>query len=101
MSRPYISVDSNFSMASVSEQEKILAIGREEWCKLVQVIKKDALEKYDDYDCALLKHAVAAYLKYYMDADYEVNKRVRETAKHPGELYHAYQDLIKDYEFFY
>ena len=101
MGRPYISVDGNFDKASKIEQKEILAIGRDEWCRLVQVIKKDAEEKYDDFDCALLKHAVTAYLKYYGVLDPDMSKNVRDSAKNKGELYHAYHGLIEDYDFFY
>lgn len=101
MSKPYISVDGNFETASKKEQNEILAIGREEWCRIVQLIKEDALNKYDDYDCELLKHAVVAYLKYFSDVNYDNRKIIMAASKDTGELYKSYQELIKDYEFCY
>lgn len=101
MGKETISVERTFVKMSKLEQKEILAIGREEWCRLVKVMKEDAREIYDDFDCALLKHAVAAYLKYYSDLDPDMSKNVRETAKNKGELYLAYQSLIEDFDFFY
>ena len=101
MDRTDISVENNFDELPKSAQNLMLAIGREEWLHIVQVIKNDAREKYDDYDCALLKHAVVAYLKYFMDLDPDRSRNVRKNAQQQGILYEAYQALIEDYEFFY
>ena len=101
MDRTVISVENNFDELPKNAQNLMLAIGREEWLRIVQVLKKDAQEKYDDYDCALLKHAVVAYLKYFMHLDGDRSKKVRDNAQKQGILYEAYQALIEDYDFFY
>lgn len=100
MYRTDISVENNFDELPKTAQNLMLAIGREEWLRIVQVLKKDAQVKYDDYDCILLKHAVVAYLKYFLHLDRERSIKVTKNAQQQGILYEAYQALIEYYDFF-
>lgn len=101
MGKETISVERTFVKLSKLEQKEVLAIGRDEWCRILQAIKKDASDIYDDYDCALLKYAVVAYLKYYQFLDPDMSKNVRDSANNKSELSQAYQNLIENYDFCY